>query len=204
MNQAFAMDGGSKTAYHCLVLVLSLFLFFVEKVLFHWTDVLSDIAFAHQLLRVGPDDIQEDWKRYWFSNETTTPWRNEAATVLNLFGQAMVVPILMSLMSFFPYLYKKEATIGMKCFELFLVLFQFYPQYTAMKLMYQVARNNNPWVNQDGTFSKEEWNKKKDTFERKIGCNEAILEALLQFNIVISAGRNFISTTHLILSIITI
>ena len=73
------------TAYHCLLLILSLFLFFVEKVLFHWTDVLSDIAFAHQLLKVGPDDIQEDWKPEWFSNETTNPWRNEAATVLNPF-----------------------------------------------------------------------------------------------------------------------
>ena len=198
------MDGGNKTAYHCLLLVLSLFLFFVEKVLFHWTDVLSDIAFAHQLLKVGPDDIQEDWKPEWFSNETTNPWRNEAATVLNLYGQAMVVPILLSLMSFFPYLYKKEDSIGMKCFELFLVLFQFYPQYAAMKLMYQVGRDNNPWANQDGTFSKEEWNKKKDTFERDIGCNEAILEALLQFNIVIAAGRIFIGKITLKSSIMTI
>ena len=98
-------------------------------------------------------------------------------------------------------MYKKEDSIGMKCFELFLFLFQFYPQYAAMKLMYQVGRDNNPLVNQDGTFSKKEWSRKRDKFDREIGCNEAILEALLQFNIVIIGGRIFLGTILLIINI---
>ena len=187
-------DGGKTKAYEWLLLVLSLSLFFIEKVLFHWTDVLSDIAFSHQLLIIEPDDIEDDWARKWNATDgsNNATWKNDAAHVLNTYGQAMVVPILLSLFSLLPYLYKKEAHIGTKLFEFFLIVFQFYPQYTAMKLMYQVGRDNNPLVNQDGTFSKKEWSRKRDKFDREIGCNEAILEALLQFNIVIIGGRIFL------------
>ena len=58
--------------------------------------------------------------------------------------------------------------------------------------MFKVAKDNNPWKNQDGKFSKEEYYKQKDKLEREVGCNEAILESLLQFNIVLIGGRIFL------------
>ena len=186
------MNKGCEILLWCLVLFLVLMFFFIEKVLFPMTDILSDFAFAVQLIEVTPLHINDRWKGYFIYNGSVTPWKHDAAKILNAYGQAMFFPIILSLISLLPHLWKKEACIRTKIFEFFLVLLQFYPQYIAMKLIFEVARNNNPWKNQDGKFSKDEWHMKKERFEKEVGCNEAILEALLQFNFVIVGGRIFL------------
>ena len=212
------MSESGKTLFWCLLLILTLTFFFIEKVLFPTFDILSDTSFAIQMLMVNPDDINDGWKVKWCPPSTpnncaphesrhgdetciiyhgnctmeNVPWKKYAAHVVNAYGQSMLFPIAFSLLSLFPHLYQKRASLKVKIFEFFLVLFQCYPQYLGMKLMFKVAKDNNPWKNQDGKFSKEEYYKQKDKLEREVGCNEAILESLLQFNIVLIGGRIFL------------
>ena len=211
------MSESGKTLFWCLLLITTLTFYFIEKVLFPTFDILSDTSFAIQMLMVNPDDIDDGWKVKWCPPSTpdcaphenrhgdesciiyhgnctmeSVPWKKHAAHVLNAYGQSMFFPIAFSLLSFLPHLYQKHAPVRVKIFEFFLVLFQFYPQYLGMKLMFKVAKDNNPWKNQDGKFSKEEYYKRKDKLEREVGCNEAILESLLQFNIVLIGGRIFL------------
>ena len=183
-----------------LALFLALAFFFVEKVVFSMTDVFSDIAFAIQMIVLSPEDILDGWKIKWTLppfNGTSTTWKDNASMVLNAYGQAMFFPIICSLVSLLPHLYYKKALLRNKILEFVLVLLQCYPQYLAIKLIFFVARDNNPWKNENGKFSHEEWDKKKDKYEREIGCNEAILEALLQFNIVLIGGRIFLGMSFI-------
>ena len=125
-----------------LVLFLTLAFFLVEKVVFSMADVFSDIAFSIQMIVLSPEHILDGWKTKWTLppfNGTSTTWKDNAAMVLNAYGQAMFFPIIFSLISNLPHLYKKKALLRLKIFEFVLVLLQCYPQYIAIKLIIVVA-----------------------------------------------------------------